>query len=105
MPGRRSLLLPGWWRAGLALVSRVTLPAGMVDALKFIPLAVLTAIIVPAVLAPTGRLAVELANPYLIAALASCWVAWRARHLLLTIVVGMAVWWGWQWAQQVWVCC
>jgi branched-subunit amino acid transport protein len=86
----------------LALVSRVTLPAGVVDALKFIPPAVLTAIIMPAVMAPTGRLALELGNPYLVAALASCWVAWRTKHLLMTIVVGITVWWGWQWMQQVW---
>ena len=86
----------------LALVSRITLPAGVVDALKFIPPAVLTAIIVPAVLAPGGRWAVEAGNPYLVSALVSCWVAWRTNHLLTTIVVGMGVWWGWQWAQQVW---
>ena len=39
----------------LALVSRVTLPPAVLGALKFIPPAVLTAIIVPAVLQPQGQ--------------------------------------------------
>lgn len=52
-----------------------------------------------------GTLAVEVHNPYLIAALACGWVAWRTKNVLLTIVTGMGVWWGWQWAQQGWPCC
>ena len=55
----------------LVLVSRTTLPRSVLDALKFIPTAVLTAIIVPAVLMPGGQLDVSFANAYLVAGLSS----------------------------------
>lgn len=81
----------------LALVSRLSLPAFVLDALKFIPPAVLTAIIVPAVLRPAGRLDLGLDNAYLVAAVAAGLISWRSNNLLLTIVSGMAVFLAWRW--------
>lgn len=81
----------------LALVSRVSLPPVVMDALKFIPIAVLTAIIVPAVIMPTGTLDVSYTNAYLVAAVASALLAWRTKNLLLTIVMGMLIFLGWRW--------
>lgn len=81
----------------LALVSKVTLPRAVLDALKFIPPAVLTAIIAPAVLQPQGQLHVSFDNAYLIAAVVAALISWRTKNLLLTIVVGMAVFLGWRW--------
>ena len=80
----------------LAFVSRVKLSPSVLDALQFVPPAVLTAIIAPAVLAPAGKLAVDLHNPAIFATLLCSWVAWRKQNLLLTIVVGMASWWAWR---------
>mgnify|MGYP000933655609 CR=1 FL=1 len=80
----------------LALVSRVTLPPAVLGALKFIPPAVLTAIIVPAVLQPRGQLDMSLGNAYLIAAVAAALISWRTKNLLLTIVLGMAIFLGWR---------
>jgi branched-subunit amino acid transport protein len=77
----------------MALVSRVRLPPPLLAALRFVPPAVLTAIIVPAVMAPAGRLVLGVQNPALVAALVCGWVAWRWKNLLLTIGVGMVVWW------------
>jgi branched-subunit amino acid transport protein len=81
----------------LALVSRITLPPAVLAALKFIPPAVLTAIIVPAVLMPQGVLDLGIDNAYLVAAVVAGLVAWRSNNLLLTIVLGMAVFLGWRW--------
>lgn len=82
----------------LALANRFTMPAAVQRALKFIPPAVLTAIIVPAVLlrdsnAPDFRPG----NIFLVAGLVATAVAWRTENLLLTIVSGMGTLWLCMW--------
>ena len=62
-------------------------------ALRFVPPAVLAAIIAPEVLAPGGVVDVSPGNMRLLAGLAAVVVAWRTRNVLLTIAVGMAVLW------------
>ena len=74
----------------LALVSRLSLPPAVLDALKFIPPAVLTAITLPAVLLPKGDWHLSPSNPYLIAALVSLAAGILGRNLLLTIALGLA---------------
>jgi branched-subunit amino acid transport protein len=66
-------------------------------ALGFVPVTVLTAIIVPMVLAPHGQ-ALELSwrNPQLVAALFSVLLCAATRRQLLTILSGLAVFFGWQ---------
>ena len=59
--------------------------------LRYVPPAVLAALVVPAALAPQGRLEV---GPRAWAVLAGAAVAWRTRNVLWTIVGGMAVFWG-----------
>jgi branched-subunit amino acid transport protein len=81
----------------LALVSKITLPPAVLEALKFIPPAVLTAIIVPAILQPQGQLDLRFDNAYLVAAIAAALISWRTKNLLLTIVLGMAIFLGWRW--------
>lgn len=81
----------------LALISKITIPPTLLAALKFIPPAVLTAIIVPALLAPTdNRINFSLTNDYLIAGIITTIVAWRSKNLLLTLAIGMAVFWLWR---------
>jgi branched-subunit amino acid transport protein len=81
----------------LALVSKTSLPPALLAALKFIPPAVLTAIIIPTLLEPTGNnRGFSLANDYLIAGIITALVAWRTKNLLLTLAIGMAVMWGWR---------
>ncbi len=74
----------------LMLLSRRKLPASIARALKYVPLAVLAAIIAPIVLLPNGQLELHLSNATLVASLFAVLVAWRTRNLLLTIVLGMA---------------
>lgn len=84
--------------ATLALVARKPLPVLLERALHYVPVAVLTAIIVPAAMMPAGELWLAHNNAHLWAGAAATGVAWRWRALLPTIVVGMAVfflvrWW------------
>jgi branched-subunit amino acid transport protein len=82
----------------LLLVGRMPLPNAVLRALKYVPPAVLTAIVAPAVLlGADGSLDLSFGNAFLVAALAATLVAWRTRNVLLTIVVGMASLWVWRW--------
>ena len=69
------------------------LPAWLQDALGFVPIAVLTAIIVPAVIvAPDGGLALA-GNSRLPAALVAITVALVTRSVLTTITTGLVALW------------
>ena len=82
----------------LALVSRIQLPKIVGQGLKYVPPAVLMAIIAPAVLIPSGEgISLGLSNGSLYASLVAGLVAWRSKNLLMTIVVGMGVFLLWRW--------
>jgi branched-subunit amino acid transport protein len=76
----------------LALLGKVSLPDPALRALRYIPAAVLTAIIVPAVLLPEGQIKIG-SNAFLLAAIVAVLVSWRTKNLLLTIIIGMASLW------------
>ncbi|HJV87416.1 MAG TPA: AzlD domain-containing protein [Noviherbaspirillum sp.] len=79
------------------LGGRVVFPPLLQQALGFVPVTVLTAIIVPMVLAPHGEgLELNWRNPQLIGALAAMLVCAATRRQLLTITVALAVFFGWQ---------
>jgi branched-subunit amino acid transport protein len=80
----------------IALLGRVEVPPVAVRALRFVPPAVLSAIILPEVVLRGGALDLRPSNARLAAATAAVLVAWRSRNVLLTIAVGMAALWGWQ---------
>ncbi len=65
-------------------------PQVVQSALRYVPVAVLTAIIVPEILASNGSLDFSLGNPRLIAGLIAILVAWRSKSALWTIAAGMA---------------
>jgi branched-subunit amino acid transport protein len=64
--------------------------------LRYVPPAVLTAIVFPAVLMPEATLAITPTNARLIGAVAAFLVGIWQKNLLLTIVVGMVVFMAWQ---------
>jgi branched-subunit amino acid transport protein len=73
------------------------LPGWLQDALGFVPIAVLTAIIVPAVIiAPEGGLALA-GNARLPAALVAVTVALVTRSVLATIATGLGALWCLDW--------
>jgi branched-subunit amino acid transport protein len=82
----------------LLLSDHVVFSNGMQRALRYIPPAVLTAIIVPAALIPDGKtLHLSLGNAYLIGAVATVVIGKLFRNLLVTIMGGMVCFAAWQW--------
>jgi branched-subunit amino acid transport protein len=75
------------------LMGRFPLPPGLLRALRYVPAAVLSAIIFPDVLLLDGTLAITPANPRLLAALAGALVAWRSHNVFLTVLAGMVTYW------------
>ncbi|MEF8907960.1 MAG: AzlD domain-containing protein [Haloarculaceae archaeon] len=67
-----------------------TVPARVETALGMVPAAVLSALVVPAILAPDGTVVVA-GNDRLLAGVAAALVAWYTENILATIVVGLAV--------------
>ena len=76
--------------------SRIVLSAGLLTALRYVPPVVLTAIVVPEVLLNEGSLSVGFGNARLVGAIAAILVSTLTKNLLLTIVLGMATFFGWQ---------
>ena len=79
----------------IALIDSVEMPVSIRRALRFVPAAVLSAIIAPAVIVQDGAIDVSLHNLHLIAALLAAAVAvpWRTRNIFYTITAGMLVLW------------
>lgn len=62
-------------------------------ALRYVPPAVLSAIILPEMLQPGGTLDFSLGNERLLAGLIAIAVAWFTKNLLWTVVIGMVSLW------------
>lgn len=75
------------------LPERVMLPPWMLRALRYVPAAVLSAIILPELLLPQGVFDLSLGNERLLAGAAAAVVAWRTRNVLLTVGVGLVLLW------------
>jgi len=72
-----------------ALADRIRMASWIEASLKFIPPAVLTAIILPAVLLPKGDWHLSLSNPYLVSALVTTAAGIYTCNLLTTIAIGL----------------
>lgn len=85
-------------KAGLFIVGeRVVFPPLLRQALEFVPVTVLTAIVTPMVLAPSGGgLELSWRNPQLVGAVATVLVCVATGRQLLTILTGLGVFLGWQ---------
>jgi branched-subunit amino acid transport protein len=73
----------------IMLFSGRDIPGWMLRGLKYVPPAVLSAIIFPELFMPGGTLNITFGNLRLISGIVAALVAWRTRNALLTIVVGM----------------
>lgn len=74
----------------IVLLGKFNAPLWLTRALRFVPPAVLTAIIVPDLVLKAGALAIAPTNARLLAGLIAIAVAWHTKNALLTIGVGMA---------------
>lgn len=77
----------------IVLLERVEITPTIKQALRFVPPAVLSAIIFPELLQPGGALNLSLGNERLLAGSLAMVVAWRTKNILLTIGIGMATLW------------
>lgn len=77
----------------IVLLGRIEIPVVVQRALRFVPSAVLTAIIVPELLYHNNQVDVSLTNVRLLAGLIAIAVAWRTKNALITIGVGMIALW------------
>ena len=73
-----------------AAADNIEFPDKLKRALNYVPIAVLTAIIFPAVFMPKGVLFFDWTNPYIIGALVAVGVSYWKKSMLLTVVVGLA---------------
>lgn len=81
----------------IILLERFDLSDTIRQGLRFVPAAVLSAIIFPELLMPGGTLDISLTNVRLLAGLLAALVAWRTKNVLYTIAVGLVVLWLLQW--------
>jgi branched-subunit amino acid transport protein len=77
----------------IAAIGRINVPPLVQRALRFVPPAVLSAIIFPELLRPGGALDLSPGNLRLLAGVLAAIVAWRTKNVLLTIAAGMAALW------------
>ena len=88
--GTRFVMLSGWVAHGL--------PRWLIDALAFVPIAVLTAILVPAVLIdPATQQIIVTGNARVVAAVVAIIIALLTRNVIATISLGLATLWFVQW--------
>ncbi|WP_410497890.1 AzlD domain-containing protein [Chitinibacter sp. S2-10] len=73
------------------------LPPALRQAMAYVPVAVLSAIIVPEVFVLHGQIQISLLNPSLWGMLATGVVMWRSKRLLLAIGAGMAAYYAMRW--------
>jgi branched-subunit amino acid transport protein len=77
----------------IALLGQIEIPLVLARALRFVPAAVLTAVVIPLLLYVNGAVEVSFGNERLLAGLAAVLICWRTRSVSLTLVGGMVVLW------------
>lgn len=77
----------------IALLERIKLPDTFLRALRFVPIAVLSAIIAPELATYQNQLLLSPANPRLLAGIIATGVAYATKNVIWTILAGMAALW------------
>ena len=75
----------------IVILDRWETPPILQRALRFVPIAVLAAIIVPELVMPGGTLNISFTNLRLLAGIIAMLVAWKTKNIVWTIVAGMGV--------------
>lgn len=77
----------------IVLYGRFEMPDQVERALRFVPVAVLTAIFLPELVYIQDELLLSFRNPRLLAGLLAILIAWRTKNVMYTIVIGMLALW------------
>lgn len=75
------------------MYGRFTLPTWIKRSMRFVPVAVLSALIFPAIMLQQGTLFLSVHNNRLIAGVMAMAVAWKTKNLLATIATGLLIFW------------
>jgi len=81
----------------IAFFARRSMPPLLARALKYVPVAMLTALVVPMLVVPMSLPAAPGINPRIVAAIVAAAVAFVTRGTLKTIGAGMATLWLLRW--------
>ncbi len=73
----------------ILLLHRIQMPGWFMRGLRFVPMAVLSAIILPQLATRNSTVDLSFHNPQLFAGAIAILVAWRTKNVLLTILAGM----------------
>jgi branched-subunit amino acid transport protein len=84
----------------IAMLERMEMPLLLRRALRFVPAAVMTAVVIPLLFYSNGALEVSLGNERLLAGLVAALIAWRTRSVLFTLSGGMVALWTLQFIGQ-----
>ncbi|HZY44710.1 MAG TPA: AzlD domain-containing protein [Anaerolineae bacterium] len=79
--------------SAIALLGQREFPLIIQRALRFVPPAVLSAIIFPELFQHSGQFDLSLSNARLLAGVLASIVAWRSKNVLATIAAGMIALW------------
>jgi branched-subunit amino acid transport protein len=77
----------------ILLLGRVEIPSFLERALRYVPAAVLTAVVIPLLFYAEGSLDLSLGNGRLVAGVVAALICWRTRSVPLTLIGGMATLW------------
>lgn len=75
------------------LHGRFKLPQWIENAMKYIPAAILSALIFPAIIIKEDLIWLSIENPRLVAGTIAMFIAWKTKDLLLTTAVGLGIFW------------
>ncbi len=78
------------------LLERFELNDNIKQALRFVPVAVLTAIVFPEMFQPGGQLNLTLENERMLAGFIAIIVAYVTKNVIWTVLLGMIALWGFQ---------
>lgn len=73
----------------VALFRQTGMPVWLERWLKHIPTAILTALIVPALVLPKGQIDISFQNHYLLAGFVAALVAYKTSNIIATLTLGM----------------
>ena len=75
------------------LHGKFKLPQWIENAMKYIPGAILSALIFPAIIIKEDLIWFSIENPRLVAGTIAMFIAWKTKDLLLTTAVGLGIFW------------
>jgi branched-subunit amino acid transport protein len=77
----------------IVMSGQIQLGDSLQRALRYVPPAVLSAIILPEMMQPGGKLDLTLGNDRLLAGLIAMLVAWFTKNMIWTVAIGMIALW------------